>query len=96
MNTIPIQDVWFDDTATLMMGQVFERACKSLPTFRSAYAREMIAKRIIDAAKYGERDPAHLHRQVLIPFGIEDISVVSIARGDPVPGSVPGLCLDRV
>ena len=96
MNSIPIQDVWFDDAATLMMGQVFERACKSLPTFRSAYARELIAKRIIDAAKYGERDPAHLHRQVLIPFGIEDISVVSIARGDPVPGSVPGLCLDRV
>jgi len=49
--------------------------------------REIIAKRIIDAAKNGERGPARLQEQALIPFGIEDISmlVVSIGRDFPVP-----------
>jgi hypothetical protein len=49
--------------------------------------REIIAKRIIDAPKNGERDPAHLHEQALIPFGIEDMSmlVVSVGRDLPVP-----------
>ena len=49
--------------------------------------REIIAKRIIAAAKNGERDPARLHEQALIPFGIEDMSmlVVSVGRDLPVP-----------
>jgi hypothetical protein len=49
--------------------------------------REIIAKRIIDAAKNGERDPVRLHEQALIPFGIEDMSmlVVSVGRDLPVP-----------
>jgi hypothetical protein len=58
MNIIPIQDVWFDDAATSAMGEAFDRACKSLRNFGSACTvREIIAKRIIDAAKNGERDP---------------------------------------
>jgi hypothetical protein len=28
MNNIPIQNVWFDDAATLAMGEAFDRACK--------------------------------------------------------------------
>ena len=49
--------------------------------------REIIAKRIIAAAKNGERDPARLYEQALIPFGIEDMSVlvVSVGRDLPVP-----------
>ncbi len=87
MNITPTQNFWFDDAATLMMGETFEKACKSLPNFRSACVREIIAKRIIDAAKYGERDPARLHQQALIPFGMEDMSVlvVSVGRDVPVP-----------
>ena len=49
--------------------------------------REIIAKRIIAVATNGERDPARLHEQALIPFGIEDMSmlVVSVGRDPPVP-----------
>jgi hypothetical protein len=49
-------------------------------------ARELIAKRIIAAAKNGECDPARLHEQALVPFGIEDMSmlVISVDRA-PVP-----------
>jgi hypothetical protein len=82
------QNVEFDDTATLAMGEAFDRACKSLHRFATLItARELIAKRIIDAAKNGERDPACLHEQALIPFDIEDMSVlvVSVGPKPPVP-----------
>jgi hypothetical protein len=88
MNSIPIQDVWFDDAATSAMGEALDHACKSLHRFGTLItARELIAKRIIDAAKNGERDPGRLHEQALIPFGIEDMSVlvVSVGRDPPVP-----------
>ncbi len=87
MNVIPIQNVEFDDTATLAMGEAFDRACVSLHRFGSLItARELIAKRIIAAAKSGERDPIRLCEQALIPFGIEDMSmlVVSVGRDPPV------------
>jgi hypothetical protein len=86
MAITPIQDVAFDDAATLAMGEAFDQACKSLRNFGSACTvRQIIAKRIIDAAKNGERDPARLHEQALIPFGIEDMSmlVVSVGRDPP-------------
>jgi hypothetical protein len=88
MNIIPIQDVFFDDETTLAMGEAFDQACVSLRRFRNLIiARELIAKRIIAAAKNGERDPARLCEQALIPFGIEDMSmlVISVGRDSPVP-----------
>ena len=88
MSSIPIQNVAFDDTATSAMGEAFDKACKSLRSFGTACTvREIIAKRIISAAENGERDPARLHQQALIPFGIEDMSmlVVSVGRDPPVP-----------
>ena len=86
MSSIPIQNVAFDDTATSAMGEAFDQACKSLQNLGSAVP-EIIANRIIAAAKNGERDPARLHAQALIPFGIEDMSmlVVSVGRDLPVP-----------
>ena len=89
MNSVLIQDVWFDDAATSAMGQAFDQARKSLRNFGSASTvREIIAKRIIAAAKNDERDPARLHEQALIPFGIEDLSmqVISVDRA-PVPSA---------
>ena len=61
-------------------------ACRSIASDHY-HSREMIAKRIIEAAKNGERDPARLCEQALIPFGIEDMSmlVVSVGRDPPVP-----------
>ena len=82
------QNVEFDDAATSAMGEAFDRACASLRRFGALItARELIAKRIIDAAKNGERDPARLHEQALVPFGIDDMSmlVISVGRDPPVP-----------
>jgi hypothetical protein len=89
MHIIPIQNVWFDDAATSAMGQAFDSACKSLRNFGSpCTVREIIAKRIIDAAKNGERSPGRLYEQALVPFGIENMSmlVVSVDRA-PVPSA---------
>jgi hypothetical protein len=87
MTTNSIQYDSFDDAATLAMGEAFDRACASLHRFGSLITvREMIAKRIIAAAKNGKRDPSRLCEQALIPFGIEDMSmlVVSVGRDPPV------------
>jgi modulator of FtsH protease HflK len=79
MDITPIQNVAFDDAATLAMGEAFDQACQSLRNFGSAYTvREIIAKRIIDAAKNGERDPARPHEQALKAFRIEDMSMPSV------------------
>jgi hypothetical protein len=84
MAITPIQNVWFDDAATLAMGEAFDNACKSLQNFGSAVP-EIIAYRIIAAAKAGERDPARLYEQALKTFGIDDMSmlVVSVGRDPP-------------
>ena len=86
MNIIPIQNVWFDDAATLAMGEAFDNARKTLQNFGSAVP-EIIAYWIIAAAKTGERDPAHLYEQVLKAYGIDDTSMllVSVGRNPPVP-----------
>ena len=86
MNIIAIQNVWFDDAATLAMGEAFDRACKSLRNLGSAVP-EIIACLIIQAATTGERDPARLYGQVLKAFRIEDMSipVVSVGSDLPVP-----------
>ena len=84
MKFIPIKVVSFDNTTTLAMGEAFDHACVSLHRFGTLItARELIAKRIIEAAKDGERDPTRLCQQALIPFGIEDMSmlVVRVGRG---------------
>jgi hypothetical protein len=70
------------------MAEAFDHACASLRRIgNSVKVREIIAKRIIDAAKNRERDPARLHEQALVPFGIEDMSmlVVSVGRDSPIP-----------
>ena len=68
------------------MGEAFDRACKSLRNLGSAVP-EIIANRIIAAAKNGERDPARLYEQALKVFGMDDTSmlVVSVASDLPVP-----------
>jgi hypothetical protein len=85
MTVIPTQNVWFDDAATLAMGEAFDRACKSLRNFGSAPA--IIADLIIAAAKNGERDPDRLYAQILKASGIDDTSMlfVSVGRDLPVP-----------
>jgi hypothetical protein len=49
---------FFDDEPTLAMGAAFDRACSSLERVaRGNNARELIAKRILEAAIIGEHDP---------------------------------------
>ena len=74
MTIIPIQNVWFDDAATLAMGEAFDKACKTFQNFGSAVPA-IIADLIIAVAKNGERDPVRLYEQALIFFGIEDAAV---------------------
>jgi hypothetical protein len=89
MNIIPIQNVCFDDAATLAMGEAFHRACKTLRNFGSAVPA-IIADRIIEAAKNGERDPRRLYEQALKAFGFEDRSMLRRPRFSlPAYASVP-------
>ena len=85
MTTTPIENVWFDDAATSAMGEAFDLTCKSLRIIGDAVSvREIIATRIIESAKDGERDPTRLYEQTLIIFGIIDSRWV-IRPKPPVP-----------
>jgi hypothetical protein len=63
-------------------------ACKSLQNCGSAVPA-IVADRIIDVAKNGERDPARLYEQALKAFGIGDTSMLFVSVGDhPLPASL--------
>jgi hypothetical protein len=62
----------FDDDTTRIMGEAFDAACVGLQdTGQPALVREIIAKRIIEAAKKGERDPARLRAAGLAALGYD-------------------------
>jgi hypothetical protein len=51
----------FDESATRAMGEAFDAACAALQDGNlSDLVREIIAERIIEAARHGERDPKRL------------------------------------
>jgi hypothetical protein len=59
-----------DDRATRAMGEAFEAACKDLDEAgQSSVVYEAVAKRIIEIAKSGERDPSQLRKRALTAFG---------------------------
>ena len=63
----------FDDPATQILGEAFDNACKELhDKGQPTIVYEVIAKRIIDAAKKGERDPVQLRNIGLAAFGLKD------------------------
>jgi hypothetical protein len=60
----------FDDHATKVMGEAFDAACKDLhDTGQPSIVYEVVATRIIEAAKSGERDPERLRDWALTAFG---------------------------
>jgi hypothetical protein len=62
----------FDDDATRRMGEAFDAACRDLgDTGQPTLVREIIAKRIIEAAKNGERDPERLCNAGLAALGLD-------------------------
>ena len=63
----------FDENATKIMGEAFDSACKELhDKGQPQIVYEVIAKRIIDAAKKGERDPIQLRKAGLTALGLDD------------------------
>jgi hypothetical protein len=90
MSIVPGQDSFlvFDDEAIRAMGTAFDQACRSLRLFAHFdRVRELVAKRIIEAAKNGERDPIRLHWQAVMGFSIDEVSIPvdSVGRNLPVP-----------
>jgi hypothetical protein len=66
------QDGAFDSDTTGAMGEAFERACKALHDLgQPDIVKEIIARRIIEVAKAGERDPARLCERALAALGVE-------------------------
>ena len=62
----------FDPDMTLIMGEAFDRACRDLHDVgQPDLVKEVIASRIIDAARDGERDPARLCRLALNSLGVK-------------------------
>ena len=85
MDVIPtVKGGSFDAEIIRTMGQVFDKACSSLRDFGSAVlVREIIAKRIIAAAKNGERDPARLFEQALRVVNIEIPRMSDVGSNSP-------------
>ena len=92
MNIVPIQYSYFDVKAIRAMGAAFDQACRSLRHFAHFdRVRELVAKRIIEAAKNGEHDPIRLHWQAVMGFSIDDVSIPvdSVRRNLTVPVGAP-------
>jgi len=88
MTSFSAENIFFDDEATHAMGAAFDEACRLLTRFASTpNVRDLIARRIIDAATNGERDQARLRSRALFGFFIDDVSLpaVSIVPGVPIP-----------
>ena len=60
----------FDDETTRLMGEAFDAARASLQDpGQPEFVHEIIARRIIEAAKKGERDPTRLRNAGLAALG---------------------------
>jgi hypothetical protein len=63
----------FDDQVTQILGDAFDDACEELHDVgQPDVVYEVIAGRIIDAAKNGERDPGRLREAGLAALGLSD------------------------
>jgi hypothetical protein len=66
MDDLPFSEAAFSPEQTHVMGLAYERACLTLPG--NGYAtilKEIIARRIIDAAQRGEHDPQRLYEDAV-------------------------------
>ena len=60
------QDTAFDPELIQLMGQAYDKACQAMhESGQPAIVREIIAKKILQAANKGERDPGKLCEQAL-------------------------------
>jgi hypothetical protein len=64
-------ETFFDDQTTRLLGHVYDAVCAKLSnTSQPDIVREIVARRIVEAAKKGERDPDRLR----------DVGVAALAR----------------
>ncbi len=69
------QSVAFDAELTQAMGEAFDRACKSLRDLgQPDIVKEVIATRIVEIARTGERDPDRLRDRALIALGVYGVT----------------------
>ena len=62
----------FDPDMTHIMGEAFDRACQDLRIGgQPDIVKEVIASRILDAARDGERDPRRLYEQAVNSSGFK-------------------------
>jgi hypothetical protein len=74
----------FDDDLIRAMDAALELACKSLPhPCHNEVARDLIAKRIVEAVGTGERDPAKLSEGALHALSVDDMSMPVVGGRDP-------------
>jgi hypothetical protein len=67
----------FDYDLTQAMGEAFERACHSLHDLgQPDLVRDIIARRIIEVARRGERDPDELCERALQALGFGKRQIV--------------------
>lgn len=84
--SIAVQEAFFDDKVTLIMGEAFDRASTALDgSAMSAAARDIVAKRIICAAVNGERDRERLCEAALVPVGQENMPIPIVCVGHETP-----------
>ena len=77
--------VVYDDADTRVMGEAFDAACKEVrDTGQPPLAREVMAKRIIDAARAGERDVNRL-RDAALSRAAEPEIAAAPTTGRPLP-----------
>ena len=60
----------FDPDTIRLIGAAFDRVCGALAADRRDLASRLIARKIIELAHSGERDPARLCDETLTYFGL--------------------------
>jgi hypothetical protein len=71
------------------MDAALELACKSLPhPCHNAVVRDLIVKRLAEAAGTGERNPAKLSKGALHALSVDDMSMPVVSGRAPSPGPV--------
>lgn len=66
MPVYSLKDGVFDSEATAVMGKAFEGACEELHFPKDKSARELVARRIISAARRGVLDPLRLRSDAVV------------------------------
>jgi hypothetical protein len=85
-NVVPLfKDRAFEPQATAIMAAAYDRACETLHDVgQAALVREIIAKRIVEVAQTGERDPQELCARALLALGIKiEAERPAVAREAP-------------